>query len=36
MITLTQYLLTILLPASTAFVVLGWSVFVYEKGLGNG
>lgn len=32
MITLTQYLLTILLPASTAFVVLGLSM---KKGLWN-
>lgn len=35
MITLTQYLLTILLPASTAFVFLGWFMAVYEKGLGK-
>lgn len=35
MITLTQYLLTILLPASTAFVFLGLIMAVYEKGLGK-
>lgn len=35
MITLTQYLLTILLPASTAFVGFGWVMAVYEKGLGK-
>ena len=33
MITLTQYLLTILLPAFTAFVFLGWSM---KKELWNG
>ncbi len=35
MITLTQSLLTILLPASAAFIVLGVFVAVYEKGLGK-